>query len=488
MKVILDAISKDLGFSIFSLLISILTIPVIIVKVGAEAYGVWIAVSAACIYLHILNFDFDQYFINHSSQLGPSFSKNLIILFGLKCLFAPLFFVMGFLMSIFAGDLIDYTGISLLELRTSFMAHSLVLALGLFSQLFNSYLFSLKKMNIHMATPNILAISSSLATIIFLVGGVGYYSLVFGMMFGSFLSFLISGYAAISNGFFREFRSSVRITRSDLNPFFHFAFGIHIYKNLSALRLSNLTLVINHQLGPEVNAIVAVMMRLGNLALQFTFRLLIPFYPYLCDYYKTSKRKLVALFKIQILMMLLIGVAVFLFLIVINKEFIAIWVGVEFFGGNDINAVLALLVSVLICFSNVSYFVFMIEKFTAPAFIVFCEVFIFLLIGLTSELGASLFELLILFVVLVWCSLGAQLVFVIRHLKIDIYECIAFVRRVIRFRIILFLFVLVGAVLFFLGEKDFIWTLIFLFTGAIYILFTLKKNGIRQVLKEALRA
>ena len=36
MKVILDAISKDLGFSIFSLLISILTIPVIIVKVGAE--------------------------------------------------------------------------------------------------------------------------------------------------------------------------------------------------------------------------------------------------------------------------------------------------------------------------------------------------------------------------------------------------------------------------------------------------------------------
>ncbi len=330
-------------------LIGLWLIPFSLKYLTREEFSLYYIATDLMLWLGLVNVGTSSVFVTRVAQVlgkGGDASKNEIVAlintaFFVQCFFAILVCILGVIASFFLPFLLNipqYTN----EFQVTFLVLSLSVGCTLVGQVFSGLLVAGKQIHIDNLIQLLLIIPRIGLTVILLQAGYGILALALVGLFVSVLGILVP--------YFRVMRRlpHLRFTfhffeRRLIHDFFGNGVWFSIGGIAGILILNMDRFVIGNFVGLALVSNFIITQKLYSIANKVVSQVVNVSRPYLASLFGRGEVEILqntyfALLTLTILLSSLMGVSIY----VVNKCFISIWVGDQFYAGDDVNIFLVL--------------------------------------------------------------------------------------------------------------------------------------------------
>jgi O-antigen/teichoic acid export membrane protein len=362
---IISGSTIDVFGTIINALTSFVFLRLYFTIITKEEYGIWLAVFGVASLIGIVNIGIDQYFLtiipNNSKFFHPEFKVDLSNFILIKILIVLIFFVFGLILYFFLNKILIIPQNYLQAANNVFLLSVLVLLFNIISSTASTILIGRGHFSLNNIIVNVGIFISNGLTLLLLHFKLGILSFPAALLSVSVSQFIVlylvikKKYQHLSLGIPNFYGKKEML---------NYSFSFQILNWAYLIRSQILFILLNNIVGPTSVTIYNITNRIPQMIPVYMNKIIAPLFPtYATLVFNNEKEKvkeiLLKVIKFLFRFSLFFGIGIILF----NRIFIQLWVGIDKYGGSTINILLTLYTILISSFCGFGMIVYATKKF-----------------------------------------------------------------------------------------------------------------------------
>jgi len=364
---ILRGVSVDYLGTVFVILAGFIAVPYYLVFISKEQYGLWLAINSVVLLVALVDLATDQFLTTVTANDGKFYSEEyadyLTSILFVKAMSAAVVVLISSMVFTLIASILSIEENFKAESQKTFSLAVLALVCGIFSNAIPAILYARHHYSLVNACVNFFLILSVVSTVILLWMGYGIIAFPMAQLIGTILQgivltvFLKQRFPHVG----LKIKSFKFVGKSEL---LGYATKFQALRWLYTFRTQYISIAITNLVGATYLAQYMLTSRLAQLGPTLSAKFANAFLPTIANLIEAGDTKKVANIFIK-LSKVLMRVAIFsgIVLFTLNKSFVAIWVGVDNYAGDDALMFIVMYMVIFIAMAQFAIVIFASKKF-----------------------------------------------------------------------------------------------------------------------------